>query len=95
LKTTVGARIVPALEDYQSFVTAANAASDTKTRGCPVRPGNAWLEAGDQEKAGQALGNAVRNGQLDAASGETPACNSANSRPSRRARASTRAGPDW
>ena len=31
---------------------------------------NAWLEAGDQEKASLALGNAVNQGQLDAASGE-------------------------
>jgi len=57
------------LEDYQSFVRGKRA-SDTKNAVALLDQANAWLEAGDQEKAGQALGNAVRNGQLDAASGE-------------------------
>jgi hypothetical protein len=57
------------LEDYQSFVTdkrLRDAQSAVKLLG----QANAWLAAGDQEKAGIALGNAVNNGQLDAASGE-------------------------
>ena len=57
------------IEDYQSLVRGKHA-SDTKNAVALLDQANAWLEAGDQEKAGQALGNAVRNGQLDAASGE-------------------------
>jgi hypothetical protein len=57
------------LEDYQSFVRDKRA-SDAKSAVALLDQANAWLEAGDQEKAGLALGNAVRNGQLDAASGE-------------------------
>jgi hypothetical protein len=57
------------LEDYQSFVRGKRA-SDAKSAVALLDQANAWLEAGDQEKAGLALGNAVRNGQLDAASGE-------------------------
>jgi len=57
------------LEDYQSFVRGKRA-SDAKSAVALLDQANVWLEAGDQEKAGLALGNAVRNGQLDAASGE-------------------------
>ena len=57
------------LEDYQSFV-ASKRASDAKSAVALLDQANAWLEAGDQEKASLALGNAVNNGQLDAASGE-------------------------
>ncbi|MCX6866984.1 MAG: hypothetical protein NTV46_12350 [Verrucomicrobia bacterium] len=57
------------LQDYQSFVRDKRA-SDTKNAVALLDQANAWLAAGDQEKAGLALGNAVRNGQLDAASGE-------------------------
>jgi hypothetical protein len=57
------------LEDYQSFVRGKRA-SDAKSAVALLDQANAWLKAGDQEKAGLALGNAVRNGQLDAASGE-------------------------
>ena len=57
------------LEDYQSFVREQRA-SDAKSAVALLIKANAWLEAGDQEKASLALGNAVRNGQLDAASGE-------------------------
>jgi hypothetical protein len=57
------------LEDYQSFVRGKRA-SDARSAVALLDQANAWLEAGDQEKAGLALGNAVNNGQLDAASGE-------------------------
>lgn len=57
------------LEDYQSFVRGKRA-SDAKSAVALLDQANAWLEAGDQEKASLALGNAVRNNQLDAASGE-------------------------
>jgi hypothetical protein len=57
------------LEDYQSFVVSKRR-SDAQSAVQLLDQANAWLEAGDQEKAGLALGNAVRNGQLDAASGE-------------------------
>jgi hypothetical protein len=57
------------LEDYQLFVRGKRA-SDAQSAVRLLDQANAWLEAGDQEKAGLALGNAVRNGQLDAASGE-------------------------
>ena len=57
------------LEDYQSFVISKRQ-SDAKSAVALLDQANAWLEAGDQEKASLALGNAVNNGQLDAASGE-------------------------
>ena len=57
------------LEDYQSFVTGQRA-SGARSAVALLDQANAWLKAGDQEKAGLALGNATRNGQLDAASGE-------------------------
>jgi hypothetical protein len=57
------------LEDYQSFVRGKRT-SDARSAVALLDQANAWLEAGDQEKAGLAFGNAVRNGQLDAASGE-------------------------
>jgi hypothetical protein len=57
------------LEDYQSFV-AGKRQSDARSAVQLLDQANAWLQAGDQEKAGLALGNAVRNTQLDAASGE-------------------------
>lgn len=57
------------LEDYQSFVRSKRS-TDAKSAVALLDQANAWLKAGDQEKAGLALGNAVRNGQLDAASGE-------------------------
>ena len=57
------------LEDYQSFV-ASKKQSDSKSAVALLDQANSWLAAGDQEKASNALSNAVRNGQLDAASGE-------------------------
>ena len=57
------------LEDYQSFVKGKRE-SDAKSAVALLDQANGYLVAGDQEKAGLALGNAVRNGQLDAASGE-------------------------
>jgi hypothetical protein len=57
------------LEDYQSFVRGKRA-TDAKSAVALLDQANAWLEAGDQEKASLALGNAARSGQLDAASGE-------------------------
>jgi len=57
------------LEDYQSFVSKKRR-SDARSAAALLDQANAWLAAGDQEKAGIALGNAVNNGQLDAASGE-------------------------
>jgi hypothetical protein len=61
-------RLVP-LEDYQSFVTSKRR-SDAQSAVAQLDQANAWLEAGDQEKASLALSNAVNQGQLDAASGE-------------------------
>jgi hypothetical protein len=55
--------------DYPSFVSGKRS-RDAESAVALLDQANAWLEAGDQEKAGLALGNAVRNGQLDAASGE-------------------------
>jgi hypothetical protein len=57
------------LEDYQSFVRGKRE-SDAKSAVALLDQANAWLAAGDQEKAGLAFGNAVNNGLLDAASGE-------------------------
>jgi hypothetical protein len=57
------------LEDYQSFVQSKRK-SDAKSAVALLDQANVWLQAGDQEKASLALGNAVSSGQLDAASGE-------------------------
>lgn len=57
------------LEDYQTFVRGKRA-SDAKSGVVLLDQANAWLAAGDQEKASIAFGNAVNNGLLDAASGE-------------------------
>ena len=57
------------LEDYQSFVLSKRR-SDTQSAVARLDQANAWLAAGDQEKASIALSNAVNQGQLDAASGE-------------------------
>jgi len=57
------------LEDYQSSVLSKRE-SHAKSAVALLDQANAWLEAGDQEKASLALGNAVNQGQLDAASGE-------------------------
>ncbi len=57
------------LEDYQSFVRGKKD-SDSRKAVALLDQANTWLKAGDQEKASQALSNAVRSNQLDAASGE-------------------------
>jgi hypothetical protein len=57
------------LEDYQSFVSSKRR-SDAQSAVAKLDQANAWLQAGDQEKASLALSNAVNQGQLDAASGE-------------------------
>ncbi len=57
------------LEDYQSFVKGKRA-NDAKSAVALLDQANAYLAAGDQEKAGLALGNAANNGLLDAASNE-------------------------
>lgn len=57
------------LEDYQAFVRSKRS-NDAKSAEAVLDQGIAWREAGDQEKAILAFGNAVKNGQLDAASGE-------------------------
>jgi hypothetical protein len=57
------------LDDYQTFVEGKRE-SDAKSAVAQLDQANAWLEAGDQEKASLALSNAVNNGFLDAASGE-------------------------
>jgi hypothetical protein len=57
------------VEDYRSWADSKRL-SDAKSAVLLLDRASALLEAGDQENAGLALGNAVRNGQLDAASGE-------------------------
>lgn len=57
------------LEDYQTLVQSKKQ-SDSSQAVALLDQANGWLAAGDQEKAGIALGNAVRSKQLDAASGE-------------------------
>ncbi len=57
------------LEDYQSF-TQSKKMSDSQSAVALLDQAASWAAAGDQEKAAQAFGNAVRNGYLDAASGE-------------------------
>ena len=57
------------LEEYQSFVLSKRR-SDTQSVVAQLDRANAWLAAGDQEKASLALSNALNQGQLDAASGE-------------------------
>ena len=57
------------LEDYQTFVEGKKT-SDSKKAVALLDQANGWLKSGDQEKASQALSNAIRSNQLDAASGE-------------------------
>ncbi len=57
------------LEDYQTFVRGKRE-SDARSAVAQLDQANAWLKAGDQEKASLAFSNAVNQGQLDAASGE-------------------------
>jgi hypothetical protein len=57
------------IEDYQTFV-AQKRQRDAQTAVALLDQANQWLKAGDQEKAGVALGNASRNNFLDVASNE-------------------------
>ena len=58
-----------AAEDYTSFVSRKRAAGKQEAVAL-LDQANAWLSAGEQDKAGQALGKAARNGLLDEASNE-------------------------
>jgi hypothetical protein len=58
-----------AIEDYDSFVTRQRAAGK-KDAVALLDQANEWLRKGEQEKAGQALSKAARNGLLDEASNE-------------------------
>jgi len=57
------------LEDYQSFVTGKRR-DDARSAAALLDQANAWLQAGEQDKASMALYNALNQGQLDAASDE-------------------------
>jgi hypothetical protein len=57
------------LEDYKSFTLSKNR-SDSQSAAALLDQAVSWAAAGDQEKASQYFSNAVRNGNLDAASGE-------------------------
>ena len=57
------------LEDYQSFVRSKKE-SASQSAVALLDQAHTWMAQGDQEKAGIALGNAVRSNQLDAASDE-------------------------
>jgi hypothetical protein len=58
-----------AAEDYSSFVVRKRAAGKQEAVAL-LDQANEWLQAGEQEKAGQALSKAARNGLLDEASNE-------------------------
>ncbi len=57
------------LEDYKSFALSKKR-SDSQSAVALLDQAVSWAAAGDQEKASQYFSNAVRNGNLDAASGE-------------------------
>jgi hypothetical protein len=57
------------LEDYQSFAESKKQ-SGSQSAAALLDQAASWAAAGDQEKAAQAFGNAVRSNRLDAASGE-------------------------
>ncbi|WP_367874116.1 hypothetical protein [Luteolibacter sp. Populi] len=57
------------IEDYGSFVSRKRAAGK-KDAVALLDQANEWLREGEQEKAGQALSKAARNGLLDEASNE-------------------------
>lgn len=62
-------RAVKGIEDYDSFITRQRAAGK-KDAVALLDQANEWLRTGEQEKAGQALSKAARNGLLDEASNE-------------------------
>lgn len=57
------------LEDYKKFALSKKR-NDTQCAAALLDQAVSWAAAGDQEKASQYFSNAVRNGNLDAASGE-------------------------
>jgi len=57
------------LEDYQIF-SVTKRKSDSLRASAMLAQANSYLQQGDQEKASQALGNAVRSNQLDEAANE-------------------------
>ncbi len=57
------------LEDYRSFALNKKQ-SDSQSAVALLDQAVSWAAKGDQEKAAQCFSNAVRNGNLDAASGE-------------------------
>ncbi len=57
------------LEDYKSFALSKKR-SDSESAVALLNQAVSWAAAGDQEKASQYFSNVVRNGNLDAASGE-------------------------
>jgi hypothetical protein len=58
-----------AFQDYSSFVSSKRAAGKQEAVAL-LDQANAWMVAGQQDKAGQALSKAARNGLLDEASNE-------------------------
>lgn len=58
-----------AFQDYSSFVSSKRAAGKQEAVAL-LDQANAWMVAGEQDKAGQALSKAARNGLLDEASNE-------------------------
>ena len=56
-------------QDYSSFVSSKRAAGKQEAVAL-LDQANAWMQAGQQDKAGQALSKAARNGLLDEASNE-------------------------
>jgi len=57
------------LKDYQEF-SETKRKSDSLRASAMLAQANSYLQQGDQEKASQALGNAVRSNQLDEAANE-------------------------
>lgn len=57
------------LKDYQEF-SETKRKSDSMRASAMLAQANSYLQQGDQEKASQALGNAVRSNQLDEAANE-------------------------
>ena len=57
------------LEDYQVF-SVSKRRNDSQRASAMLAQANSYLQQGDQEKASQALGNAVRSNQLDEAANE-------------------------
>ncbi len=58
-----------AVEDYSSFVSRKRAAGKQEAVAL-LDQANVWMQNGEQDKAGQALSKAARNGLLDQASNE-------------------------